>query len=83
LKAVIPNPAGDAVRIMYDLVEEGPCRLAVADLLGRELAVVFSGDRAPGIHEANFDTRTLAVGAYLLVLQTPTGRMSTMMRVVR
>jgi hypothetical protein len=83
LKAVIPNPASGGVTIVYDLVEEGHCRLTITDLLGREVGHAFAGNRVQGEYAATFDAGGLPTGAYIIVLQTPTSRMSTMMRVVR
>jgi hypothetical protein len=68
---------------MYDLVETGRCRIAITDLLGREVAQVFAGDRTSGSYEAEYDVRELATGSYVIVLETPSGRVSTTMQVVR
>ncbi|HIL58420.1 MAG TPA: T9SS type A sorting domain-containing protein, partial [Rhodothermales bacterium] len=47
---------------------EGAVRLAVYDLLGREVAVLAEGTRPAGAHTARFDSRALAAGAYLVRL---------------
>jgi hypothetical protein len=83
LKALIPNPASGGVRIIYDLLEEGRCRIAITDLLGSEVAQLFAGDRTSGTYEAEFDARSLPAGLYVVMLETPSGRASTMMRIVR
>jgi hypothetical protein len=52
---------------------EGPdanhVRLAVYDLLGREVAVLVDGEAQPGIHEVSFDASKLASGVYTYRLQ--------------
>jgi hypothetical protein len=83
LKAIVPNPAGDAVKIEYDLLEEGPCRLTIVDLLGREVDVLRNDHRGRGTYAEYYDVRTLASGTYRVVLQTATARMSAVLEVVR
>jgi len=55
-------------------------QLAVYDALGRLVATLAGGPRAAGAHEAPFDARALAPGAYLVRLVTPAG-MATVMAV--
>jgi hypothetical protein len=44
-------------------------KLAVYDLLGREVAVLVSEKKAPGTYEVRFDAKGLASGVYLYRLQ--------------
>jgi len=83
LKSVIPNPSSGTVRIAYDLVERGQTRLTITDLVGREVGIVYTGNRIEGAYEDTFDATKLSTGVYVIVLETPTARMSTMMQVVR
>jgi hypothetical protein len=83
LKSVVPNPASGTVRIEYDLIEEGRCRLMLTDLLGRTVGTVEDADRVAGSYTATFETALLPTGIYVIVLETATGRMSGMMEVVR
>jgi hypothetical protein len=64
-----PNPFNPATRIPYHLPSPGPVRLEVFDLSGRAVALVESGVRAAGWHEAPFDAGTLPAGVYLCVLE--------------
>ena len=52
----------------------GQTRIAVVDMLGREVAVVYDGALSPGKHLLPFDTRLLPAGSYYLLLTTPAMR---------
>ena len=45
-------------------------RLAIYDVLGREVAVLVDGERPAGYHTVRFDGRELAAGTYVLRLLT-------------
>jgi hypothetical protein len=64
-----PNPFNPSTTIRYSLPEAGPVRLAVYDLLGREVARLADGERHAGSHELVFDAAGLPSGSYLLVLE--------------
>ncbi|MBR9974280.1 MAG: S8 family serine peptidase [Bacteroidetes bacterium] len=64
-----PNPFNPTTTIRYALPEAGPVRLAVVDLLGREVARLTDGWRDAGRHELQFDAKDLPSGTYLLVLE--------------
>ncbi|HIG75829.1 MAG TPA: T9SS type A sorting domain-containing protein [Bacteroidetes bacterium] len=68
LEAAYPNPVRQSATVAYVLPAEGAVRLAVYDLLGREVAVLAEGTRPAGAHTARFDSRALAAGAYLVRL---------------
>jgi hypothetical protein len=59
-----PNPAGQSATIRYHLEVAGPVRLAVYDVLGREVAVLADAVQEAGVHEAVFDTAGLPAGVY-------------------
>ncbi|MEZ4701077.1 MAG: S8 family serine peptidase [Rhodothermales bacterium] len=63
-----PNPFRDAATIRFAHAAFGPARLAVYDLLGREVAVLHDAFLAPGIYEASLDASALPAGAYVLRL---------------
>ena len=65
---VAPNPASGRVRLAYALPEAGAVRLAVYDVLGREVAAVLDGLRPAGPGEAAFDAGGLAPGVYVVRL---------------
>ena len=74
-----PNPFDGTTRIPFALPEAGETRLALYDLLGREVAVLFAGALPAGVHEVAFDAAGLPRGVYLYRLAVAdrvlTGRM--------
>ncbi|MBP1678701.1 MAG: Beta-galactosidase/beta-glucuronidase [Bacteroidetes bacterium] len=72
-----PNPFNPETRIRYSVparsgagndagaAVDGTVRLAVYDLLGREVAVLVDERKAAGSHEAAFNAASLASGVYL------------------
>ena len=68
LDAPAPNPTRGPAVLGYTLAEAGPVRLAVTDLLGREVAVVVDGEAAAGRHTATLETARLAPGVYVVRL---------------
>lgn len=67
-----PNPFNPVTTIAFTLPQAGPARLAVYDVLGREVAVLVDDDLPAGRHTVAFDGRHLASGLYLYRL-TGTG----------
>ncbi|MEM1041769.1 MAG: T9SS type A sorting domain-containing protein [Bacteroidota bacterium] len=68
LEAVYPNPVGGQGSLRFSLLEAGPVRLAVYDVLGREVAWLAEGWREAGTHTASFDAGTLPSGTYVVRL---------------
>jgi hypothetical protein len=60
-----PNPFNPSTSINFTLTEAGQVRLAVYDLLGREVRVLFEGLQTPGTHVVNFDANDLPSGVYM------------------
>jgi len=65
-----PNPFNPSTLIRYQVAAAGPVRLAVYDILGREVATLVDGIEQPGTHEVRFDGGGLASGIYLYKIQT-------------
>ena len=64
-----PNPFNPSTSIEYRIAGDGKTgeervKLAVYDLLGREVAVLVDGYQTPGEHRVTFDARMLASGIY-------------------
>ncbi len=70
-----PNPFNPETRIRFDIVKSrAAIRLMIFDLLGREIAVLFKGERPAGTYEfvwdgTNKDGREVASGIYFYRLQ--------------
>ncbi|HHP7239984.1 T9SS type A sorting domain-containing protein [Longibacter sp.] len=78
-----PNPARGTVSIPFAVPEDGATRLAVYDVLGREVAVLIDGSRAPDRYVETFDASPLASGVYFLRLSTEQGTRTARFTVVR
>ncbi len=74
-----PNPFNPQTSITYQIAQTGPVRLAVCDLLGRELAVLVNDEQEAGNHTAVFDATGFSSGVYFYTLtsgqKTETRRM--------
>jgi hypothetical protein len=64
-----PNPFNAQTTIEYFLPEPRNLRLAVYDLLGREILILFDGFRAAGVHKAYLDASYLSSGVYFYRLR--------------
>ncbi len=60
-----PNPFNPGTEIVFRVVSSGWVDLAVYDLLGREVAVLVNGQRAPGEYRVRFEARGLPSGVYV------------------
>lgn len=64
-----PNPFNPTTTITYTLAKADDVSLKVYDLLGREVAVLFSEHQLVGHYTVNFNAQHLASGTYLYKLQ--------------
>ena len=71
-----PNPFNPVTTIRYSVAESAKVRLAVYDVLGRQVALLADGLMQAGQHEVRFDAANLPSGTYLYRLQTPVGSYS-------
>ena len=60
-----PNPFNPSTVIRYQLPAAADVRLAVYDLLGREVALLVDDQKVPGRYEVRFDARELSSGVYI------------------
>ncbi|MDX1420324.1 MAG: M43 family zinc metalloprotease [Rubricoccaceae bacterium] len=78
--AVSPNPFARETAIRFEVAEATDVRLAVYDVLGREVAVLADGRMEAGAHTAVFQADGLAAGTYVYRLvigsDVQTGRMT-------
>jgi hypothetical protein len=69
LRAPAPNPARSSALVRYALERAGDVRLEVFDVLGRRVATLAEGPRAPGEHAATVATSALPAGTYVVRLE--------------
>lgn len=67
-----PNPFNPTTVIDYRLSVASDVKLAVYDLLGREVAVLVNGVQPPGSHTVRFDASSLSTGVYMYRLSAGT-----------
>ncbi|MDP8206808.1 MAG: T9SS type A sorting domain-containing protein [Candidatus Electryonea clarkiae] len=63
-----PNPFNQVTNIRFNLESKASIKLAVYDLLGREVAVLLHKSISSGNHSALFDAGELASGMYFVKL---------------
>ena len=83
LRQNYPNPFNPTTSITFELPEASPVRLAVYDLLGREVQVLADGRMTAGRHEVRFEAGALPSGTYLYRLETATGAVSRAMSLLK
>ena len=71
-----PNPFNPSTRVAFEVPAAGPVRVAVYDVTGREIAVLFDGQASIGRHEVRFDAHGLSSGVYLIRMETPHGSLT-------
>jgi len=71
-----PNPFNPSTVIRYQVSVSGNVRLAVYDILGRQVAVLAEGNTPAGSHQVRFDAANLASGLYVYRLEAD-GRVFT------
>jgi hypothetical protein len=76
LEQNFPNPFNPSTRIRFIVPQAGHARLAVYDLLGREVAVLLDDVREAGTHMVLFDASRLASGMYVYRLIAPAGSLT-------
>jgi len=60
-----PNPFNQRTSILYEILDESAVRLAVYDLLGREVALLVDEVQLPYVYEVTFNPDGLSSGIYL------------------
>ncbi len=83
LGAVYPNPFRSSATVPFTVERPGRVRLAVFDLLGREVAVLADGEMVAGSHRAVLSGAGLASGVYLVMLEAGGQRQATKVLLMR
>ncbi|MBI5471335.1 MAG: T9SS type A sorting domain-containing protein [Ignavibacteriae bacterium] len=71
LEQNFPNPFNPSTTITYTIPKGGFVRLSVFNLLGQEVAHVFSGVQSAGTFEVQFNKEELPTGIYFYRIQAP------------
>ncbi len=78
-----PNPFNPETRIRFGLPQSSEVRLAVFDVLGREVTVLVEARLEAGWHEATFEVNDLPSGVYVYPLQTARQTLSRTMLLLK
>ena len=78
-----PNPSRGQVRISYMLSETSAVRLAIYDLMGRQVAILVDGMRPAGEHDAAWDGSGLSAGVYFYRLEASGAALTKTLALVR
>lgn len=78
-----PNPFNPSTTITYTLYRTGPIRLAVCDLLGREVAVLVDGVRSAGTYQVAWEAGDRPSGAYLYRLTAGEASVTRLMTLLK
>ncbi|MFQ5568747.1 MAG: T9SS type A sorting domain-containing protein [Rhodothermales bacterium] len=76
LGGAYPNPFNPEAVIPFGVPESGYVRIAVYDMLGREVARLVEGEVSAGVHEVVFRAGELPTGVYLVRMEAQ-GRIQT------
>ena len=77
-----PNPFNAGTTIEFAVERAAQIRLAVYDLVGRQIALLYDGEASAGLHRIAFDASGLSSGLYIYRLDTETSSISRKMIVV-
>ncbi len=78
-----PNPFNPSTIIEFALPEAGMVTLTVHDILGRQVATIFSGEMNAGNHSFQWDSGELASGVYLYRLRAGNVSQTRKMQIVK
>lgn len=68
-----PNPVRASAQIAFEMPAASDARVAVFDMLGREVVRLADGPHAAGAHHVTLDAHALSSGLYVVRLTTPAG----------
>ena len=79
LRNVIPTPTHGMGEIEFGIVEDGPARIELIDMNGRQLGTLLDAAPGPGVYRVTIETRELGAGRYMVVLRSGRGVESVVM----
>jgi flagellar hook assembly protein FlgD len=68
-----PNPLTQSTKISFTSPESGEAEVTIINLLGSEVARLFSGRLSAGAHSFEWDAGQAAAGTYFCVVRTSGG----------
>lgn len=83
LQANYPNPFNPSTRIGYEIPSGSRVRIAVNDLLGREVALLLDAEQPAGRYEVTWDAKGMASGVYYCVMEAGSFRSTRAMLLMR
>jgi hypothetical protein len=83
LLANYPNPFNPSTRIGYEIPGASRVRIAVNDLLGREVALLLDAEQAAGRYEVTWDAKGMASGVYYCTMEAGSYRSTRAMILMR
>jgi hypothetical protein len=60
-----PNPFNPTTNIMFDIPQNSSVKIAIYDMLGREVATLVNANYTPGHYTVPFNASKLASGMYI------------------
>ncbi len=79
LRPVIPTPTHGIGEIEFGIVEDGPARIDLIDMNGRQLGTLLDAAPGPGVYRVTIETSALSAGRYMVVLRSGRGVESVVM----
>ncbi|MFI5262932.1 MAG: choice-of-anchor D domain-containing protein [Candidatus Kapaibacterium sp.] len=68
---IYPNPTSGTFHFEVTSAENVSTQIALVNILGQRVALIYDGDLSRGAHEFDFATHNLPTGSYFLTLKTP------------
>lgn len=65
-----PNPFNPVTKIKFEIPKSSRIKLAVYDLMGKEVGLLHNGILSPGIYEYSWNAKNLSSGIYFAKLMT-------------
>ncbi|MFN5875889.1 MAG: T9SS type A sorting domain-containing protein, partial [Ignavibacteria bacterium] len=83
-QSLMPNPAGESITVSLNVANTAQrAELVITDVQGQVVITLFSAQLDAGNHVIHADVSMLAAGSYLVSLRTPTGMVTSPLRIVR
>lgn len=78
-----PNPFNPTTKIRFELPRATHVKLVVYDVLGREMEILWDGEKSPGVYEADWNASQFPSGIYFARFTTPSGIETRKMILIR